>query len=78
MNVAWLRLLKMQKMSPSEIVSIVRGAFFTFGVVGVVFVLAFFTHIHWGWMVFIGFVAIGALQNAIMKNIGDGINDERS
>lgn len=68
----------MQKMSPTEIVSIVRGAFFTFGVVGVVFVLAFFTHIHWGWMVFIGIVAIGALQNAIMKNIGDGINDERS
>lgn len=61
-----------------EVIQLVCRALFTFGVVGVVFVLAFFTHIHWGWMAFIGVVAIGALQNAIMKNIGDGINDERS
>lgn len=61
----------MQKMSPTEIVSIVRGAFFTFGVVGVVFVLAVFTHIHWGWIIFIAFVAIGVLENDYMRNIGD-------
>lgn len=62
----------MQKMSPTEIVSIVRGAFFTFGVVGVVFVLAVFTHIHWGWIIFIAFVAIGVLENDYMRNIGGG------
>lgn len=61
----------MQKMSPTEIVSVVRGAFFTFGVVGVVFVLAVFTHIHWGWIIFIAFVAIGVLENDYIRNIGD-------
>lgn len=61
----------MQKMSPTEIVSIVRGVLFTSGVVGVVFVLAVFTHIHWGWIIFIAFVAIGVLENDYMRNIGD-------
>lgn len=59
-------------MKSSEIVSIVRSAFFTCGVVGVVFVLAVFTHIHWGWILFIAVIAIGVLENANMKNIGDG------
>lgn len=56
-------------MKTSDLISLIRGILFTVGIVGVVFVLAVFTEVHWGWMVFVGIVAIGALQNAMIKNI---------
>ena len=56
-------------METSDLISLIRLILFTAGIVGVVFVLAVFTEVHWGWMVVVGIVAIGALQNAMMKNL---------
>ncbi len=54
-----------------EVIQLICRALFTFGVVGVVAILALFTDIHWGWIIFIAFVAIGVLENDYMRNIGD-------
>lgn len=58
-------------MGTSDLIPLIRSLLFTVGIVGVVFILAVFTNVHWGWMVVVGIVAIGALQNAMMKNIGE-------
>ena len=55
-----------------EVIQLVCRALFTFGVVGVVAILALFTDIHWGWMIFVGVLAMGVLENQSIREIGDG------
>ena len=60
----------MQKMAPSEIIEIVRSIALSIGLIGIVFSVAVFSEVHWGWVVFIAFIAIAVLQNEAMRNIG--------
>lgn len=60
----------MQKMSPTEIVSIVRGVIVTVGIVSVVTVISIFSDVHWGWKVAVAVLALGMLENQSIRNLG--------
>lgn len=55
-----------------EVIQLIGRALFTFGVVGVVAVLALLTDIHWGWMIFVGVLAMAVLENQSIREIGGG------
>ena len=53
----------------NEVVIAIKSMAFSLGIVGVMAVLVLFAEIPWGWLVFLGFCAIGALSNDSMRDI---------